>query len=749
MPSRAAIALAALTCAGLALWGCGDDRVAGTEVENEIGYVFQPGGGPAAGAEVRVIPVGYNPLPGAAKGTAGASKSAAGVYKLETDARGSYNLHGIPAGQYNILAAKEGLAAFRDSINIDGSPGVLASDTLAPTAGLSGIVQLQPNHNPATATVQFLGTTIYANVDAAGRFRLEGLAAGIYQARIATTLPEYTSLFVRFTVAAGTSTAWPDTLRPVYTGIPVIEDLKADYDTASGAVRLSWAKSDYPNLIGYLVYRDTLLARSLSTQPINKFRIVDTVYADTLAWTLASANEPDQHWEYRVAVLASNGKPGETFLSVPVTAVSPATRKTFVSLATEGAQAEMATVGGPIRIIARFRNATQGNAHVTWFSDASGSPVREKDVDGRQGADTLETKAPDSAGPFGYEVRVTDAAGRIWSADTSLLAVRWKRGKDRPWPAYASAGKFPYDMPIASIGGKVFVMGSRGEYSHPALTVYDPASDAWRMGSEAPVLAEPVPVGGALYLIADSSLWAYDPAADAWTARAAPLVRRKDFTPVPALAVGGRLIAYDGVILTRENGNGDYLPSSMEAYDPAADSWTRSAPPYSLAPAKLVAYGSRLFKTGFRTLSEYDSGQDKWNVISTGMPAEALAPMAALDNALNFLYGGRLVATLLLDGNVADYRASLPVLPAYTDYSFQVLDGRIYGLFQTGTDRITVITYRRAENKWSIVEPIATQGNRFACAVAGDSLVVISFYDRTLPDRYDRLPAAYVYPPQP
>ncbi len=742
-PSAPALATAALAwaLAGFALWGCDDGRVAGTEVENEIGFVYEPGGEPAAGAAVRIVPVGYNPQPGAAK-------VAAGVYKLETDAEGRYSVHGIPAGQYNILASKDGLAAFRDSINIDGPSSVLASDTLAATSDLSGIVRLQPNHNPATATVQLLGTTAYANVDAGGRFRLEGLAAGTYLARIATTLSDYTPLFVGIVVEAGKDLTWPDTLTPVYTGIPVIRGLMAAYDTASGVVRLSWAKSDYPNLIGYLVYRDTLLARTLSTVPLNRFRVVDTGYADTLSWTLGSPDEPDQRWEYRVAVLASNGKAGEAFLSVPVTAVSPATRKTFVSIETEGTEADMASLGAPIRLIARFRNATLGNAVVAWRSRGSGSFLQVKEVAGREGADTLDVLAPLSAGAFAYEVQVLASEGKAWSADTTLLAVRWTRGKDRPLPAYARAGKFPYDMPIACLAGKVYVFGSRGAYSHPSVTAYDPGADAWSVAAEAPLLADPVALDGSLYLLADSSLSAYDPAADAWVPRAAPLVRRKEFTPVPALAAGDRLIAYDGAILTRDAG-GAYLPSSMEAYDPARDAWAHLAPPYTLAPAKLIPYGGRIFKTGYRNLSEYDSAQDKWNVISAGLPAEALTPMAPADNALNFLFSGRQVATFLLDGNVADYRASLPALPPYTDYSFQVLDGRIYGLFQTGVDRITVVTYRRAENKWSIVEPIATRGNRFACAVAGDSLVVLSFYDRTIPDQYGRLPATYVYPPQP
>lgn len=731
----------ALACGGVALWGCGDGRLAGTEVENEIGYVYEPGGAPAAGASVRVVPVGYNPQPGAAK-------ASAGIYKLATDAQGRYSVHGIPGGQYNILASKDGLAAFRDSVNIDGAASALAADTLAATSDLSGIVRLQPNHNPATATVQLLGTTLYANVDASGRFRLDGLAAGTYQARIATTVPEYTPLFVRFVVPEGVSLAWPDTLRPIYTGIPVVEGLRASYDTAAGVVHLSWSPTGYPNRIGYLVYRDTLLARTLSSDPINRFRILDTAYEDTLAWPMLSPNEPDQHWEYRVAVLSSNGKPGESYLTAAVTAVSPATRKTFVTLETEGTEAEMTSLGSPIRLIARFRNATLGNVHVTWRSDASGTPVRERDVDGREGADTLEARAPSVVGDFAYEVRVTASGGRVWSADTTLLAVRWTRGKDRPWPAYARAGKFPYDMPMAYLGGKVYSLGSRGEYSHPSVTAYDPAADAWSMAAEAPFLADPIALGGSLYLLADSALYAYAPATDAWSPRAAPKVRRKEFTPVPALAAGSRLIAYDGVITTRENGSGAYLASSMEAYDPARDAWTSLAPPYTLTPGKLINQDSRLFKTGFRTLSEYDSAQDKWIVLSNGLPAETLIPMAPADNSLNFLFSGRMVATFQLEGNVADYRASLPPLPPYTDFSFQNLDGRLYGLFQTGADRITVIMYRRAENKWSIVEPIATRGNRFACVAAGGNLVVVSYYDHSSP-AYERLPATYVYPPQP
>ncbi len=743
----------AALCAGMlatiALTGCnsGNDRVAGTEVENEVnvGMVFEPDGKPAVGAEVRVVPVSFNPQPAQSK----AAASAAAVYKLETDARGRFNVAAIPAGQYNILASKDGLVAYQDSVVLTDAGSRLASDTLGAPGSLTGVVRLQPNHNPATATVQLLGTTVYANVDAAGRFRMDGLAAGIYAARVATTIAGYTPLYTRFTVSGGIVNVLADTLRPVYTDIPVITGVRVAYDTASGVAKITWDRSDYPNLLGYVVYRDTLLTRTLSTQPINPFRILDTAYADTLHWALRSPDEPPQAWEYRVAVLASNGKYGETFATAELQAVSPATLRTFIGLEVGGSLENMVSVGRPFRLIARFRNASLGNVHVTWKADSLNAPLREKTLSGQTGSDTLDWIAPLKPGLFGFEARITDAAGGVWTADTALLAVTWTRGADRPWPAYARAGKFPVDMPMLALDGKAYVFGSRGQESHPAMNVYDPTTDSWSKRAEAPVLGNPVVLEGKIWLASDSSFYAYDPTADAWTVKAPLRVHRQPLTAVPTLSVNGKVVVYDGQITTHEHGTtGAYLASSMEAYDPAADSWSTLAPPYTIAQAGLITGNDRLFKTGYRTLSEYDFAGNKWSVISTGLPAEDVTPMATFENSLNLLFSQRQVMTFLLEGNTVDYRASLPALPAYTDYSFQVMGGNLYGLFQTATDHIVVAMYRRPENKWSLVPPLATHGNRFACAVVDTNIVVVSYYDLKSP-RAEEKPAVYTYPPVP
>ena len=719
-----------------------EDKVAGTEVENEIGQVFEPGGGPAQGVAVRVVPISFNPQSQTAK-------TAANIYKLETNVKGQFSVAGIPAGQYNILASKADLVAFQDSVVINPGSTRLASDTLDVAGSITGVVGLQPNHNPASVTVQLLGTTFFTNVDAAGRFELKGLAEGVYSAKISTSLADYTPLYKSLAVKSGVRTEVADTLKPIYIGMPVVTGLHARYDTLSGAVSLSWNPATYANLLGYVVFRDTSLTRTLSSQPINKLRLLNTTYVDTLKWALKDVNEPPQFWEYRVAILGSSGKYGEAHEIASVKAVSPAIVRTFISLKAENTMQEMVTVGHTFQVIAHYGNILQSNKHLAWYLDSAKTPLREKTLASKSGDDTLQMQAPEDTGPMQLQVRVVDAAGQEWMAEIILQVVTWTRKADRPVLAYARAGKFAVDMPLVEAGGKIFVFGGRSSDPHPTLTAYDPAASKWSIKTEAPVLGNPVSMNGKIYLASDSALHVYDPSSDVWMPKSPLLIKREPLTSIPALEVGGKLLIYDGLIVSKQPGNpGVYISSSMEQYDPDKDAWTLLTAPNTISSAGLFSHQGRIFKTGFRTLYEYNFTKTIWETASSGLPPEEATPMVPFENTLNFLFNRRQVAAYLLDQDVVDYRANLPDMPNYTDFSFHVMDGKIYGLFQTGEDRITVAMYRRAENKWSLVPPIATVGNKFAAVVAGSKLYVVSYYDLRSPKR-EMLPSLVEYPPVP
>ena len=183
---------------------------------------------------MKIYAVGY--LPGDA---AAAKVSAAAFFSTRTDAEGRYTVDSLPAGEYNILGQKDDLQSYQDSVYLSATPKDLDPDTLLTAGMLAGRVALQPNHNSETVTIQALGTNSYANADAEGRFELGPLAEGRYRLRVVTTEAQYTPLFAAVAVRAGRMDSLPDTLRPIFTGIPVVRGLSAVYDTLHGVVALT------------------------------------------------------------------------------------------------------------------------------------------------------------------------------------------------------------------------------------------------------------------------------------------------------------------------------------------------------------------------------------------------------------------------------------------------------------------------------------------------------------------------------
>lgn len=98
---------------------------------------------------------------------------------------------------------------------------------------------MQPEDDPSTVIVQVLGTENYANVSDSGTFTLTGLPTGKVRLRLATTLQNYTATFDTSHAATGVDTRIADTIRMVYTGIPVVTGLVAANDSATGELLLS------------------------------------------------------------------------------------------------------------------------------------------------------------------------------------------------------------------------------------------------------------------------------------------------------------------------------------------------------------------------------------------------------------------------------------------------------------------------------------------------------------------------------
>jgi hypothetical protein len=307
-----------LLTAALCLPGLGGCLDGGTEIPNELhGRVYTPSGTPAAFAEVTLYDVDYTP----------GQSEARGKVQVRADSSGWYRFKKIRNGAYNVVASGGDVLAYVDSLVLRGGRILERSDTLREAGAIVGTVKLQPQHDPRNAIVQILGTDYYENVSESGRFVLDELPPGVYRLRVFTQLPDYVPLFRRVTVRAGAVDTLGEPLEPFYSGVPVVQGLKAAPDS-TGRVRLSWNKSPYPKTESYLIYRDPVGATTLSTTPYR--RVQDTVFHDTLyavnprPGQLAYLDSNVVAYTYRVRILDNSDNIGGVLGSVTTTSVAPA-----------------------------------------------------------------------------------------------------------------------------------------------------------------------------------------------------------------------------------------------------------------------------------------------------------------------------------------------------------------------------------------------------------------------------------------
>lgn len=275
-------------------------QISGTEVTNERSIVYMPGGSePAAFAQVTFVPVEHIPE----------ESSKRDLFDIVTDDQGRYSVTGLPEGRYyNILAEKDEYVLFKDSVFL-GTSDVVRNDTLGIAGAITGQVVLQPNHDPRTVLVQVIGTSVrFENVDSRGYFTLSGLAQGEYQLLFVTTLDDYTPTPERVRIRAGECDTLPNPIEMVYTGIPVVENIKAVYDPVSKLVRVSWDSVQYRQFDSYLVYRENMAEQNQNLDTIA--RISETEFCDSLNGMEITDS---LHFRYRVAVSSSSLRRGEMF----------------------------------------------------------------------------------------------------------------------------------------------------------------------------------------------------------------------------------------------------------------------------------------------------------------------------------------------------------------------------------------------------------------------------------------------------
>jgi hypothetical protein len=294
--------LSALLFAVILLVTCTGNRLTGTTDETVVtARVYNPDHSPAVSATVKAFTVN--------------DTSRIPAFQTITNSKGEFTLK-VSNGIYNVLAGKDSLAAFQDSVIVQKNYATLMDDTLSRSVTLLGLVIMQPMHDLRTATVQILGTDKCANVSANGLFVIKGLPHGDYSFRSVTTLLEYTPTFSWLTIGPMAKDTVRDTIELIYTGIPAIKSIKADYDTLRGIVHLTWDTIDYPSFAAFVVYRDAAPVLTPSVQPIGTSKVCS--YTDTNIIYSAQAD-----FVYRVAVRAKNLDVGQTFTDVQITIYPP------------------------------------------------------------------------------------------------------------------------------------------------------------------------------------------------------------------------------------------------------------------------------------------------------------------------------------------------------------------------------------------------------------------------------------------
>jgi hypothetical protein len=558
--------LAAL--ASCLLWSCwGGEDPAGSEVENEmtLGRLYLADGKPAAHARIRLYPVDYLPDPGALRKRAEAASPA---YSTFTDDRGRYFIDSLPAGEYNILGDRDGERSLRDSVYLSRSPQTLPPDTLDETGSIAGVVALQPNHDLRTVTLQLLGTNEYANADRQGRFTFGNLAEGRYRLRVTTTEEGYTPLFAGLVVGSGSRDTLADTLRPDFTGIPVVMGVRAVFDTVSGVARLSWHAVDYPRISRYQVFRDLAGSQVLTSVSIGSTR--DTVFADTLFRN----GSPGLGWpddtafrvEYRVRVVNLSDVPGPTFGAVEVAVAPPRSVTTALSLRLSDGTQE-ASLGDSLVLIGGFDNPTRGQRELRWYALPERTLLRTAVVEGRSGTDTLRILAPREPGRMELALEATDEAGTIWQRLQGISIVA-----DAP---EAFAGP---DTSVWYKGSRVVLRGGgRDGYGRIVKREWDIGSrGTFRIAPEGDTAftVDSVPRQGVpcvLRVTDDDGQTATD------TLVIRPIVSRI-VSSMPSPGYDMSAVAHDGKILLFGGVLGDTITREVVEFDPAAGTWIRKAP---------------------------------------------------------------------------------------------------------------------------------------------------------------------------
>ncbi|HNY32589.1 MAG TPA: hypothetical protein PKO15_17020 [Fibrobacteria bacterium] len=265
-------------CQSRVLEGDGEAMEGGSMDETSTLAFHRRDGSPAVGARVQLF--------------GSADTGVEPRVQVITNTQGGVDLPAPEKGFYNLVVrGRDGDALFQDSLYSNGSILSVAPDTLRHTGTLTGRIRVQPQHSPRIAWIHVLGAGIWSNVDDSGRFVLEGVPAGKYTVAAYTLVDGYTPTFAKVQTISD-STVDAGDIQLVFTGLPVVRNLEARFDTLAGLVHLRWDSIPLRESWRYNVYRnDTLIGETTGS-----------LWADDISRQYAASIPAEGRHTYRVVV---------------------------------------------------------------------------------------------------------------------------------------------------------------------------------------------------------------------------------------------------------------------------------------------------------------------------------------------------------------------------------------------------------------------------------------------------------------
>jgi alpha-tubulin suppressor-like RCC1 family protein len=343
-----------------------------------------------------------------------------------TDRNGVFSVKDLPEGLYSIFAEKDSFVLFQDSVRVAPNRGGLRSDTLESPSSLTGIVGVEPVHDPSAVTIRILGTGKTFEVPGSdGRFRLQGLASGRYRLILESSRPEYLPTNATVSVLPRSHAAVEDTLRMAFSGIPVVSGIRISQDVFSGTIRICWNRTRCGDFKDYVIYNDPCGAIDLLPEPSHSS--IDTFMTDsTFAGLYANpADTVPRCLNYRVAVRTVAKRIGLTngyteFQFLPKTYIW-----TYFShdVRCEGRRFDSISIGDTFTYRVRAWNRTRPLRRLNYFApNIWGAAVPLTDTTKKEISDSVRFAFGD-VGSHRLFCSVFDSTGHEWADFITVKTV--------------------------------------------------------------------------------------------------------------------------------------------------------------------------------------------------------------------------------------------------------------------------------------------------------------------------------------